>query len=64
MTRPVISFNLGATFNEPHILLPGAPANPQETIMSAGINAIAAAANDTLVTLHGHGLLIGPNADL
>lgn len=44
MTRPVISFNLGATFNEPHILLPGAPANPQETIMSAGINAIAAAA--------------------
>lgn len=54
--------------------------------MSAGINAIAAAAgavphpfeektdvevivsrvaaNDTLVTLHGHGLLIGPNADL
>lgn len=22
------------------------------------------AANDTLVTLHGHGLLIGPNADL
>lgn len=38
--------------------------NPFEEKTDVEVIVSRVAANDTLVTLHGHGLLIGPNADL